>query len=216
MVKGQARCLFFLRSADGEVGTFVTWDGTRDEDDSILFADGDDLKVLDSGFGGAHVAGHLLVFPDTTWGRAGGDGAGTAVHHVTVSHWLAVEFVAFDHTLEAAADGFADDINILTSSEEGEAGMLGRNLGAVFKTEFLDYAFWCGTGFLKAGEIRFVYAELFLIIETNLNGGVAVGFDGFRLEKGVSGNVDDGYGNAGARFFIEDAGHADFFTEESE
>jgi len=78
--------------------------------------------------------------------------------------------MAFDHTLEAAADGFADDIDILTSSEEGEAGMFCGDFGAVFKTEFLDDAFWSGTGFLKAGEIRFVYAELFLIIETDLNG----------------------------------------------
>jgi len=216
MVEGRALHLFFLCGADREVRTLVTWNGTGDEDDPILFTNGDDLEVLDGGLGGAHVAGHLLVFPDATWGRAGGDGTGAAVHHVTVGHGLSAELVALDHALETAADRIADHVDVLASGEKRETGMFSGNFGAVFETEFLHNAFRGGAGFFEAGEIRFVDAELLLIIETDLDGGVAVGFDGFRLEKGVSGNVDDGNGDTGARFLIEDAGHADFFAEESE
>ncbi len=127
---------------------------------------------------------------------------------MSVGHFQTTEVVAFDCALETAADGVADDIDILASFKGGETGVFCWSLGTIFKTEFLNAALRSGAGFLKAGEIRLVHSEFLLIVKTHLNSGVAVGFRGFDLENSVSGYVDDGNRNAGAGFFVEDAGHA--------
>jgi hypothetical protein len=208
--------LLFLSSTDREVGAFGTWDGTGDKDDTVFLAHGDDFEILDGRFGGSHVTWHFLVFPNATRSGAATNRTGSTVHHVTVGHWLATEAVALDGALETATDGIADHIDILAGLKGGESWVLGRNLSPGFKAEFLNAAFWSGTGFFEASEVWLVDAEFFLVVETNLDGGVTVGFRSFGLEDGVAFNVDDGNRNAGACFFIKDAGHAEFFADKSE
>ena len=112
------RCLFLIRRADREVGAFGTRDGTGNEDDTIVFSDSDNLEILGGGLGGAHVAGHRLVFPNATGSGSRTNGSRPAVHHVAVCLWLTVEAVALDRTLEAATNRVADDIHVLTGFEK--------------------------------------------------------------------------------------------------
>jgi hypothetical protein len=83
-------------------------------------------------------------------------------------------------------------------------------------TELLDEAFRCGTGLLEAGEVRLDDALFFLIVESDLHGGVAFLFRGFDLKDGVAGDVDDGDGDHDASLLVEQAGHSEFFAEEAD
>jgi len=202
--------------ADGDVVAVRTGNRTRDEDHAVFFANGDDLEILHGGTGGSHVTGHLLVFPNATWGRAATDGARPAVHHGAVGHLQTTESVALDRTLETAALGFADHVDPLAFREGFKAGMDGWKLDAVFDAEFLDETLGCATGLLGDAESGLAGALFLLIAVADLDRGVTVGFRGLRLENRVTGNVDNRNRDHDTGLLVEQAGHTDFFAEEAE
>lgn len=58
-------------------------------------------------------------------------------------------------------------------------------------------------------------ALLLLGVERDLHGGVAVLLGGLDLAERVAGHIDDGDGDHGAGLLVEDAGHANLFTNKS-
>jgi hypothetical protein len=93
--------------------------------------------------------------------------------------------------LEAAAFAVGDDVDPLTGAEELEARMCFGSGGAFFEAELLDEALRRRAGFLEAAEVRLGNALFLLIVETDLEGGVAVFLHGLDLEDGVARDVDD-------------------------
>ena len=65
-------------------------------------------------------------------------------------------------------------------------------------------------------KVRLGTALFLLVVETDLDGGITIGFDGFGLKKGVAGDVDDGDGDHGLGVRIEQPGHTEFFTKKAE
>jgi hypothetical protein len=65
--------------------------------------------------------------------------------------------------------------------------------------------------FLEMAEQRLGHAMLFLIVETKLDGIVAVGLDGFGLDDAIGAGENDGDGCQDSVGVI-DAGLAEFFS----
>jgi hypothetical protein len=205
-----------LSWTDGEVAALRARNSSGDEDHAIFLADGDDFEVLHRAWHVAHVAGHLLVFPDAARSGTAADSTGPAMHHRTVGHAETTESVALHCTLETATLSVADDVDPLTFAEGIKAWKFGWKLSTTLESELLNEALWSGSCFLEAAEIRLGDTLFLLVVETDLNGSVTIALDGFGLKESVAGDVDDGDGDHGLRARIEQAGHTEFFTKKAE
>jgi len=133
---------------------------------------------------------------------------------------LSIMTMALHVPLEAFSLGRADDIDPLAFFKEGCSGMilfLAGKVGIAVEAEFLDHALGPGSSLLGlVGALGKIQAAFFLVIEGDLDGGVAIGLRGLDLEKFVSVHIDDSDGDHAACLYVKDAGHTDFFTEDSE
>ena len=96
------------------------------------------------------------------------------MHHVTVGAFQTTEIVTLVGTLETAADGVTDHVDKLASFEQGKSGMFGWKFCSCFEAEFKNATLGSRASFFEAGQIRLVDAEFLLVIESDLNRGVAL------------------------------------------
>ena len=123
------------------------------------------------------------------------------------------ELVTTHGTLETFAFGDTDHVDPLTGGEELSARVLGRKRLAFGETELLHPLLGSGSVLLEVAKERLGNALFLLVVVTNLNGVVAIAFDGLRLENGVAANFDDGHRNHRLTFLVKQTSHAELFTE---
>jgi len=144
----------------------------------------DDAQVLDRAGVGAHVTGHGLVLPDAAGGLAHADRTDAAMEHRAVRGGTARDTKAFDDALEAFALAGAADIDELAFSEGGNRNDISDlERRSSREADFAKDA----RGDFEAGLLRvteFTGGGVlgFLGGETNLDGIVAVGFEGLDLD----------------------------------
>jgi hypothetical protein len=133
---------------------------------------------------------------------------------------LAVVTVTLHVALKPLSFGGPDDVDPLSVFEKSGSGMsllLAGKLVVAFKTKLLDELLGSRSpllGLVRAlGEVE---AALLLVVESNLDGRVAVRFGGLDLKEFVAVHIDDSDGDHAACLCVENASHTDFFTEDSE
>ena len=138
------------------------------------------------------------------------------MHHVTVRSRLASPVVTLNDTLETLTLGGTDHVHPLTFFEKIKAGMLNfRKLIVIFETKLEDFLLrFTSVGLhmalLGLGETRFL-----LLVIANLDSGVSVFLSSLLLEKNIVADVDHSDRHS-FTVLVEDASHANFFTNQSD
>ena len=106
----------------------------------------------------------------------------------------AAEIVALHHAFKAAAFGHADGVHKIALGKNGGADDVARFDREGEIAEFADALGGQGAVFLEMAEQGLGHALLFLVVEAELDGVVAVGGDGFGLDDAVGADQHNGDG----------------------
>lgn len=219
-LKGLLGGRLFDGGTNGDVASRWSGDGAGDEDDSVLGTDLNDFEILGGAAADTVMTWHLLVFPNAGRCRSSTNGTSSAVHHVTVTVRLTIVVVALHVSLKALTFGGSDDVDPLPCFKEACARVtvfLVGDLVITFEAKLLDELLGnSGSVLGLVSALRKIEASLLLIVISDLDGGVTVLLRGLHLKKFVPAHVDDSDGDHAACFYVKDASHTDFFTEDSE
>ena len=176
-------------------------DGAVDEQVALLGVDAPDLEVLDRALDVPHATSHAQALEDASGGGAGADGAGLAVVAVgTVGGGDTSEAVTLHDAREALALGGAGDVDELADLEGvGREFLAGLVLAGQGGTDLGDVAAGGDAGLVEVALEGLGELALVDLAVGQLEGLVAVVLDGADLGDDVLVDLDDGYGDAGAR-----------------
>ena len=163
------------------------------------------------------MTGHLLALPNAGGSSASTNTTGTTVHHGAVGHGRAGEVVTTHNALEALTLARADDVNpsaFLKEAATGVSGTFSGQLRGIY-AELLEELSGSDAEFLEVTSNGLGETLLLLLVESNLDSVVTIALHGLNLAVSVAGDVNDSHGDHGAGLLIENAGHANFLTNES-
>src|SRR5690606_12307811 len=158
-----------------------TGDGTTDEHDAFVGQDAGDLDVLQRLGVAAHLATHALAREHATGGEAATDR--TTVTEVlvhTVASGLAAHAVALHHALESFTLRDALHVDLAAFGEHVERELrsdrvLLEEVGG--DAEFLNFAAGGDSRGLELAELGLAHPRGLLLVEADLQRGVAVSLD---------------------------------------
>src|SRR5271163_1571365 len=159
----------FLGFTDDDVVAVGARNRPADQQDVVGLADLDDFEILHGAADLAEVAWHSHAAHDCAGKQTLADGTGPAVPALgAVRRITAAKGVTRNDALKAASLGHTDGVHKVAWRKEGRAA------------EFFDVT-----------QQRFGKAVFLLVVETQLDGFVAVGLLGFALQNAVGAGEDD-------------------------
>ena len=178
---------FLFCGTHDDVGALGAGHGAADQNHSIIFADLDNLQILDGDALVSHMAGHSHVFPNPARRGTISDCAVSAMHHRPVTGWLTVEIVLLHDALKALALGLADHIHKLADFEhrESDVGALGRRF-TPGKAKLANEFFGGRSGLCEMTGLRLADTLGLLISKADLYRTVAILIRVFDLKDAIS------------------------------